>query len=141
MSQMAAMLFAQAPAQHTCQCATHSKCRQSSRWPYTCSNTFRRVTSTQEVGEVRVVEAVDAAVADGVIPHLRTTCKPREPCSLCLANSSLMEEARHQSHPLLVCTTQIFLMCTNGTTIGMCVSHVDSILRMATHPPCGYSAR
>jgi hypothetical protein len=127
--------------------ATRSRCRPSRRWPYPCSNTFRWVTSMQEVGGARVVEAVDADWADKVVTHFQTTCKLWEPCQLCLANSSLMEEAWHRSHPLLVFGVQqqnrnlISPMCTNSTTIGMCVSCVDSTLRMATHPPNAHSAR
>jgi hypothetical protein len=99
----------------------------------------------QDMGDVRVFEAVDVHGVDKVITHLWNTCKPQEPCCLCLANSSLMKEAWHRSHPHLVCNnriaTQISPMCANGTTIGMCVSHVDLMLRMATRPPQAHSTR
>ncbi len=92
----------------------------------------------QDVGDVRAVKAVDTAGADGVIPHLWTTCKPQEPCSLCLANSSLMEEAWHRSHPLLVCATRISPMCTNGTTIKM--GHTSTMCPFCKmHPQQAYT--
>jgi hypothetical protein len=97
MSQMAAISFTQALAQHTCQYVTRNTfqvppIQQVAIRP--CSNTFWCVTSTQDMEDVREVEAVDVDGVDGVVTHLPTTCKLQEPCSLCLANSSL-KEAQH----------------------------------------------
>jgi hypothetical protein len=73
--------------------ATCSKCCPSRSWPYPCSNTFQQVTSTQEVGGIRAAKAMEVDGTDEGVTHLRTTCKPQEPCRLYLANSSPMEEA------------------------------------------------
>jgi hypothetical protein len=80
MSQIVAMLFAQAPAQHTCQYVPH--------------NTFQ-VPPIQQVaipmlqhfpvgnfntghgGRRAVVEVVDVDGADGVVTHSQTTCELR----------------------------------------------------------------
>jgi hypothetical protein len=109
MLQMVAMSFAQSLAQHNCQ---YVPCNTFQVPPIEqvacpCRNTCRRVTSTQGVGGIRAVEAVDTDGADDVVTHLQTTCNLRELCRLCLANSSLMEEAWHRSHPLLVCINRI----------------------------------
>jgi hypothetical protein len=84
----------------------------------------------QDLGDVRVVKAVDTDGEDGVVTCLPTTCKPQEQCSLCLDNSFLMKEAQHRSH-----------LHNNKIATQMCVSHVDLTLRMATHTPHAHSTR
>jgi hypothetical protein len=111
-----------------------SRCCPCSRWPSPCSKHFRRVVLTRDVGSVVAAMTMDKDGAHEFVLHLRTTCGSREPCQQCLAILSLMGAVLPRRLSNNRCANRTFLMCTNGTIIGMCVSRVALTLRMATCP-------